>query len=282
MDDLTQGRAEESPVNRRALGKPSRARWRSGDGDWRKRDLAQVIDSELLPRLKVIHHGLREPRVKDLRKPDPEHVGVFTSLLLADTSWSARDYFQALVNQGHSVDRLFLELLAPAAILLGSYWDEDYVDFVQVAAGVARLQTILTMFGAGCDEVDPSTRRRALLMTTPGEEHLFGVAIVKRFMRAAGWNVQTAAGPNGQQIARRLEGEWFSVVGFTLSCETRLEALAASIEAVRRSSSNRAVRIMVGGPVFLQHPEFVAQVGADAAAVDAPTAVLLAQRLQDL
>jgi methanogenic corrinoid protein MtbC1 len=39
---------------------------------------------------------------------------------------------------------------------------------------------------------------------------------------------------------------------------------------------------MVGGPVFLQHPDLVLQVGADASAVDAATAVLLAQRLFDL
>ncbi len=34
--------------------------------------------------------------------------------------------------------------------------------------------------------------------------------------------------------------------------------------------------------MFLQRPELVQQVGADASAVDAPTAVLLAQRLLDL
>jgi len=51
---------------------------------------------------------------------------------------------------------------------------------------------------------------------------------------------------------------------------------------VRDASCNPAIGVMVGGPVFLQHPELVQRVGADASAVDATTAVLLAQRLLDL
>ena len=47
-------------------------------------------------------------------------------------------------------------------------------------------------------------------------------------------------------------------------------------------SRNKAVSVMVGGPVFVENPEIARQVGADASAVDAPTAVLLAQVLLDL
>lgn len=39
---------------------------------------------------------------------------------------------------------------------------------------------------------------------------------------------------------------------------------------------------MVGGPPFCESPDLAARVGADATAVNAPAAVLLAQRLFDL
>jgi methanogenic corrinoid protein MtbC1 len=42
---------------------------------------------------------------------------------------------------------------------------------------------------------------------------------------------------------------------------------------------NRAIGVMVGGPAFTRNPDLVARVGADAAAVDAPTAVILAKKL---
>jgi MerR family transcriptional regulator, light-induced transcriptional regulator len=38
---------------------------------------------------------------------------------------------------------------------------------------------------------------------------------------------------------------------------------------------------MVGGPVFVKRPELAVRVGADAAAVNAPAAVILAQKLFD-
>jgi len=41
------------------------------------------------------------------------------------------------------------------------------------------------------------------------------------------------------------------------------------------------IGIMVGGPVFTANPELALEVGADSTAINAPTAVLLAQKLFD-
>jgi hypothetical protein len=48
---------------------------------------------------------------------------------------------------------------------------------------------------------------------------------------------------------------------------------------VRRASVNRHVGVLVGGPAFVDNPPRVARVGADAVAVDAPTAVIVAKQL---
>jgi methanogenic corrinoid protein MtbC1 len=42
---------------------------------------------------------------------------------------------------------------------------------------------------------------------------------------------------------------------------------------------NPDLRVMVGGPVFLDNPKLVGEVGADAMATDAPSAVLWAENL---
>ncbi len=49
------------------------------------------------------------------------------------------------------------------------------------------------------------------------------------------------------------------------------------IRALRRTSINRQVLVMVGGPVLTLQPEIGWQVGADATAVDAQEAVSWAQ-----
>ena len=182
--------------------------------------------------------------------------------------------------RGHSIESLFANLLAPTARHLGELWDQDRCDFVDVTLGVARLQEMLEIFGATHCRPITDRHHRVLLISTPDEKHMFGVEMVARFMVGAGWEVEIEKGPQVRQRAvAAVAAEWFTVAGVTLSRETGLEFVAEVIDGIRRASLNRAVRIMVGGPAFAHHPELVAQVGADAAAPDAPTAVLLAKKL---
>jgi methanogenic corrinoid protein MtbC1 len=119
-------------------------------------------------------------------------------------------------------------------------------------------------------------------MGAPGEQHTLGVRIVEQFLTRAGWSVSLGLSSSPDEITDLVASEWFGVVGLTLSSETRVDQLATAIRSVRAASCNRSIGVMVGGPMFLQNPELVHLVGADASAVDAATAVLLAQRLLDL
>ena len=151
-----------------------------------------------------------------------------------------------------------------------------------MTAGLARLQLLLATFRSDSILGPSNDERRILLMGAPGEQHSFGMALVDQFLCQAGWQVTNAMQEAPEHIAELVAARWFGVVGLTLSCETHVDRLTIAIAGMRRASRNRGVGIMVGGPVFLQKPELVAHVGADAPAVDAPTAVLLAQQLLDL
>jgi hypothetical protein len=72
---------------------------------------------------------------------------------------------------------------------------------------------------------------------------------------------------------------WFDVIGFSIGNDRRIELLAALIRAIRKTSRNRSLRVMVGGPLLLARPQVVALVGADATAPDARQAMLAAERL---
>ncbi|WHQ70498.1 cobalamin B12-binding domain-containing protein [Methylorubrum extorquens] len=256
------------------------AQRRSAD-EARERTLAlgRVIQDEIIPRLMLLNRSDVQVGPSALPKPDTQLVADFTDLVLKQDVAALIVAFKALVEKGHSADELFLDLLAPSAALLGRLWDEDLCDFIEVTAGLAQLQFLLSTFRTdGC--IAPfDDKRRVLLMGAPGEQHTFGIAIVEQFLCKAGWNVVSGLACSDRQIAEMVGSEWFGVVGLTLSRESHLDQLAASIRAVRRAARNPSIGVMVGGPVFLEHPEFVRQVGADASAVDAPTAVLLAQRL---
>jgi hypothetical protein len=76
-----------------------------------------------------------------------------------------------------------------------------------------------------------------------------------------------------------VQRERFDVVGLSLGSELHLDGLAACIRAVRKAAVKPHVGIMVNGPIFGRHPEFVSRVGADAASSDGRAAPEVAAQL---
>ena len=103
--------------------------------------------------------------------------------------------------------------------------------------------------------------------------------MVAEFFRRSGWDVTGGAWAAGADAATLVAAEWFDVIGFSLGAEVHLQALAGSIAAVRHAACNRQLVVLVGGPLFGVHPEFVGQVGADGMTVDGREAPALAENL---
>ncbi|MFO1125423.1 MAG: cobalamin B12-binding domain-containing protein [Methylocystis sp.] len=247
------------------------------DLDDRQARLACVILDDIVPRLQLMHHALSAHDAENAFERD--EIETFGALLTGDDGEGASNFFDRMRDKGHSLETLFIGLLAEAARHLGTLWEEDRCDFVDVTLGVARLQKLMCRFG-GVDEPparDP--RQRALLATLPGEKHVFGVDMVAAFMRNAAWDVRLERDLEADNVASVSADEWFGVFGITLSAESDLERLARTIQAVRESSANAELGVMVGGPLFKRNPNLVAQIGADATAPDAATATILAKKL---
>lgn len=247
--------------------------------------LASVIEGEIIPRLMLAHK--QSPAIADNgdpREPLPQ-LDAFVDKVLGPDPSLAFAAIDALRSDGVSVDRLFLGLLAPAARQLGDMWEADLADFMDVTVGLSRLQQVLrdlTPRSQIPDRKQPEGSRRILLVPAPGERHTFGLSMVEKFFRSAGWDVVSlAASPqvDAVALARR---ESFAVVGFSLSCETQVEALSALIRKLRKSTRNEGLGILVGGDYFVRNPEKALMIGADATAVDGPSAVSMAQSLLDL
>lgn len=113
----------------------------------------------------------------------------------------------------------------------------------------------------------------------PEEQHSFGLSMVAEFFRREGWDVVGVVGGASDDPAARVRKEWADVVGFSIGSEIRLEWLRQRIAEVRAASRNPDVIIMVGGPIFIINPGWVADVGADSTAMDARDAPRAAARL---
>lgn len=239
--------------------------------------LASVIFDDIVPRLQILHHELS---AKDAERAfSAEDVAEFGRILVLDDGASAERFLESMRARGHSEETLFLGLMSETARHLGALWEDDRCSFVDVTIGVARLQKLLCVFNGRSEPVVSDDRQRAALCSLHGERHVFGVDMVACFMRHACWDVALLKDVGPEGVVELVAGEWFAVLGFTLSAESELELLCRAIQTGRAASANPRINILVGGPLFRKKPDLVAQVGADAMATDAASASLLAKML---
>ena len=245
--------------------------------------LSEAIEHEIIPRLMLAHRAPEEclsaATATDSRV-SPGDVRAFAKLVLAPDENVAHACIEAMRVRGISVETIYLDLLAPVARYLGEQWELDLCDFTEVTVGLGRLQQVLRELSPafGQSNHHPSGRS-VLLLPGPGEQHTFGLVMVAEFFRRAGWDVGGGPWEAGADPVMMVQREWFDVVGFSLGNETQVDKLAACIKSVRAAALNKSICVIVGGPIFIERPEFVAYVNADAAATDGGQAPELAAKL---
>jgi methanogenic corrinoid protein MtbC1 len=230
--------------------------------------LNKVIEADIIPRLLLAH----DAPVAERAAAD---VISFSRHLLRGDIDAARDAVSAMRREGMSLSSVFVELFTPSARYLGELWVEDICDFTDVTLALSHMQQMLRELAPEFSQRAPRVAnmpRRALLLSAPGDDHGFGIQIVREFFRRAGWEV-TGDPSSYDALLRCTRLERFNVVGLSVTNDASPDGLAAIIGAIRKGAANPDVKVVVGGRFFLEHPEFVKQVGADATAPDGRRAV---------
>jgi MerR family transcriptional regulator, light-induced transcriptional regulator len=280
--DRTTGRKEQ-----RARPRSSRFGGRGGPGDERQ-CLVRTIETEIIPRLMLVQDTLRSGRPGtagaaggDGAAPPLPEISEFVELVMATDVARAAAWVETVRADAASLEKICLELLAPAARRLGQMWEDDERNFAEVTLGMCRLQQLLRDFSDQLpgEALGRQAGLRVLLLPAPGEQHTFGLSMVMEFFRRAGWDVDGGPGMSLAEMRALVREDWFDIVGFSVSATSGFGPLTGCIRAVRKVSRNPSIGVMVGGKVFTEHPDLAAQVGADATAEDGRQAPMQAERL---
>jgi MerR family transcriptional regulator, light-induced transcriptional regulator len=258
---------------------------RNNEAKERLAHLARTIEADVIPRLVQAHRHAVTPAANTELASSPAQtagqVAGFVALIVGDSDFDVQAAVDAKRRGGMTVEALYLDLFAPAARLLGEMWSDDECDFSTVTVALGRLQRLLRELSPafGTEIEYPANGRRALFAQPSDEQHSFGLSMVAEFFRREGWDVFGVVGGAIDDPAVRVRKEWADVVGLSIGSERRLDWLRRCISEVRAASRNPGVVVMVGGPIFTLHPDWVASVGADATARDARDAPRVAARL---
>lgn len=252
-----------------------------GHADWR-RELRKTILSRVVPRLSEIGKEAEGAPAAETVPPLTEaQVVQFSDMVLAAAVPGLIKYIDALRADGLSIEAVMLQLMAPAARRLGDLWLDDRLSFLDVTAGLGRLQGVMRALGPDFDGDVPGQihGKKILLAPVSGEQHVFGLSVVAAFFRRAGWDVTFEPRIAFDDLLILVRAERFTAIGLSVANDKFLPALPAQVQALRRASLNGDVTLLAGGPAFLLDPELHRTVGVDAVASDATEAVQMAEAL---
>ncbi len=247
-----------------------------------------ALEGEIIPRFMLAHAivgssgpigslGPKEERIEidavDTRKFAPLPLRMEAPELLEEV--------ERFLEQGVSVEDVYLDLLAPAANYLGELWISDDCDFVDVTMGLWRLQEVMREISRRSPPslATDSDVRRALLCPIPGDVHSFGAQMIEEVFARAGWQSEVILKPERRELLDHIARTPLDLVGLTISRNSPISALSSLVKAIRSVAANPNLSILIGGHMINQNPALVAEIGADGTGVDARAALAAAERL---
>lgn len=256
----------------------------SDDPLYGKDTLLEILQSEIIPSL-VASKGKEScfsagDEMSEYA-PSAEQVYDFSMLCLNSDLSKAEAFVQDLLSSGKSTESIYLNLFAPAARQLGTLWEEDVCNFIQVTIGLVQLHTITRKLGHSFNEKRTFGARgeKALFAPIPGSQHTFGALMVSEFFRKEGWQVWLELGPAESDLLTTIADEWFDVIGLSIGSDAELDDLSGLIGRIREASNNPSVFVMIGGAAIYGRTDLSNRFGADAFAADAASALELAREL---
>jgi MerR family transcriptional regulator, light-induced transcriptional regulator len=258
-------------------------------------DISRLIENQVIPRL-VANQTMKSRAASnrnafvrsDARGHHPSaavfsdsDIHEFARLSVRDNPEAMLDFIDLQLDHGHSVETVYVELLAPAARKLGKDWEDDRQDFVDVTMGLWRIQEILRELSS---RIPPKAgracrQRSALFSPLPGEQHSLGTLMIGECFERAGWSTEILIEPTQSELNVQCAGQHYDLVGLTVSCDCSTGSLRSLVNTIKSISGNPDIRILLGGRFINEHPDLVRECGADGTAIDAMSALALAERL---
>ncbi|MEM1018856.1 MAG: cobalamin B12-binding domain-containing protein [Pseudomonadota bacterium] len=210
-----------------------------------------------------------------------QDIEAFVDLLLACPEDEVIQEFQGLIALGCPVSHVLGTFLAGSANALGERWEQDTCSFADVTLGMAVIHRLLRQFSDLLIGEVPSVSGAPTVLVTPlpGETHIFAVALLAEYFRAAGWRVLSGINAKLRNILESVAANQVGVVAISVTGQDKIAPTQKFVQQLRHRSKDTNMRVLVGGPPFMSRPSLQRDVGADATAVDALAALETARHL---
>jgi methanogenic corrinoid protein MtbC1 len=225
-------------------------------------ELLRAIEEQLVPRLMLAHRedSPAFAACPDQRMPPTEQeVATVADHATREDITALVAHVETAARDGLSLETILLDLVAPAARLLGQQWLDDERSFADVTIGLGALQRIVATLG---HNAQPPAQHRGLvvLCNAPGEQHTLAIQLLGELLRSAGWGAYVEPGISEPELLSLVSAEHVVMVGISISNTELLKPTERLVKAVKKASINPSLPVMLGGPLDIS--EYASSIGA--------------------
>jgi hypothetical protein len=208
--------------------------------------LLNTIEDQIIPQLLLAH---RSPLISgavpaDTFEISEEEIERFAELSAVQDMAGLLGRLEGLLREGLPIENVLLDVIAPAAHLLGDQWLDDERSFSDVTVGLGVLQRLVAVIGQKVEA--PVTKEGLVVLSAaPGEQHTLSIHVLAELLRSEGWAVQVEPVADERALLELLGRESVSAIGFTVSNDALVRRLGPLLERIH--SLQPSAKVMLGG-----------------------------------
>ena len=177
---------------------------------------------------------------------------------------------RAMLEAGVSIKEVFELYIPDVARLLGDYWVNNKLSFVEVTLATSRLQTLAREFERlYIGSINSGTNGPEILLITPkGEQHTFGAQMASRKLRRLGASPYLSINHGKSEIKKILNKQNFKLIGLSLS-EYKLCDRQSELSSIIAMIKKLKIPIIAGGSLVQSSGNFLKDLDVDLITNDA-------------
>lgn len=218
------------------------------------------------------------------QEPAPEWKQTFDAFvraLLAADRRACTDLAARSVTSAGDLGAFYLNVVQPAMYTVGNMWENGEISVATEHLASALVNRMMSMQYIELMQSPAAYKGKVVVTAAPNEFHEIGATMVANALEAEGWEVSyLGANTPPEDLMGFVSSGNIDILAISASLPFTLEAIGSVIRQIRSWPENAQPKIMLGGLVFLDHPELAEKLGADATAKDCKQAVALAETWQ--
>lgn len=182
-----------------------------------------------------------------------------------------------LLAEGMKPKAIVEECLVPAMAVVGERYKNNEIFVPEMLVAARAMKTALAILEPMLVKAGIKPKYKAIIGTVEGDLHDIGKNLVAMMLRGADMDViDLGVNVSGEKFIEAINQHAPQLVGLSALLTTTMPSIKTTVDAIHQAVGSR-VKIMVGGAPITQ--QFVEEIGADAYAPDAASAVDAALKL---